>query len=88
MAGKHITRTATKDISDHTGGESETVATKINLGSKTVDLVTQAEALAAQVEALDDAIKSHTHASVAEYAKIDKPDSFNSVKSDAIKIKP
>ena len=78
-SAKSIKQTATK--------EHHTLAPKVYIGSASVDLVAQVEALAAQVAALDDSVKGHTHAGVAEYAAILAPDSFTSVKSSVNAIK-
>jgi hypothetical protein len=61
VAGAHITRSAGKTITDNATKQIKQTAPKVYLGSATVDLVAKVEALAAQVSALDDLIKSHTH---------------------------
>jgi hypothetical protein len=87
VAGAHITRSAGKTITDNATEQIKQTAPKVYLGSATVDLVAKVEALAAQVAALDDSVKAHTHAGVAEFAPIAAPNVFTSVKAAVDTIK-
>ncbi len=93
VAKENVNETVTKNSTETITKNKRIECEKIYLGSSSVDLVAKVEALAAQVSALDDLVKAHTHVCALPGAASAVPvwvgvkTAVDAIKADIAKIK-